>query len=216
MSTKLSPRNLFLIVVAVCLLVLALWFVLRFQPRQQQITDLQSQVEPLQTRVAVMRSASQGLPALRERVAKLRIDQQEFVTALPEAANFGAVLDELRRTMAASGATLNTFAVQGGGAAAGLPGGVRPIGLSMGVSGKFAQMFETLRALETAGRFTTVNNVALQLPAATSFDPELQGTLGLTVYTFDPAQASAQAADGITQAPEAAPSAPASAPGGTQ
>ncbi|CAM3702665.1 type 4a pilus biogenesis protein PilO [Deinococcus frigens] len=212
MSTKLSPRNLFLIVLAVCLLVLALWFVLRFQPRQQQITELQSQAEPLQTRVDTMRAAAQRLPALRESVARLRTDQQEFVTALPQAANFGAVLDGLRRTTAATGATLNTFAVQGGGADSGLPGGVRPIGLSLGVSGKFAQIFETLRAVETAGRFTTVNNVALQLPAATSFDPELQGTLGLTVYTFDPAQASAQAEGGTPQAPEAAPS----APGGTQ
>ncbi|AIZ44641.1 pilus assembly protein PilO [Deinococcus radiopugnans] len=212
MSTKLSPRNLFLIVLAVCLMVLALWFVLRFQPRQQQITDLQGQLEPLQTRVTVMRSASQGLPALRERVAELRTDQQEFLTALPSAANFGSVLDELRRTTAATGATLNTFTVQGGGAAPGLPGGVRPIGLSVGVTGKFAQMFETLRALETAGRFTTVSNVALQLPAATSFDPELEGTLGLTVYTFDPAQASASAPGSEPQAPEAAPS----APGGTQ
>ncbi|MBB6014970.1 type 4a pilus biogenesis protein PilO [Deinococcus radiopugnans] len=212
MSTKLSPRNLFLIVLAVCLMVLALWFVLRFQPRQQQITDLQGQLEPLQTRVTVMRSASQGLPALRERVAELRTDQQEFLTALPSAANFGSVLDELRRTTAATGATLNTFTVQGGGAAPGLPGGVRPIGLNVGVTGKFAQMFETLRALETAGRFTTVSNVALQLPAATSFDPELEGTLGLTVYTFDPAQASASAPGSEPQAPEAAPS----APGGTQ
>lgn len=213
MSTKLSPRNLFLIVLAACLLVLALWFVLRFQPRQQQITDLQGQLEPLQTRVTVMRSAAQGLPALRERVAELRVDQQEFLTALPSAANFGTVLDELRRTTAATGATLNTFTVQGGGAAPGLPGGVRPIGLSVGVSGRFAQLFGTLRALETAGRFTTVSNVALQLPAATSFDPELEGTLGLTVYTFDPAQAGAEAPGDEPQAPAAAP---ASDPGGTQ
>lgn len=213
MLTKLSPRNLFLIVVAACLLLLALWFVLRFQPRQLQITDLQSQIEPLQTRVTVMRPAAQGLPALRERVAELRTDQQEFLTALPSTANFGSVLDQLRRTTAASGATLNTLAVAGG-AATELPGGVRPIGLSVGVSGTFSQMFETLRALETAGRFTTVNNVALQLPTATSFDPQLEGNLGLTVYTFDPAQASAPAGEN-PQAP-GAPIAPADAPGGTQ
>lgn len=111
---------------AVCLMVLALWFVLRFQPRQQQITDLQGQLEPLQTRVTVMRSASQGLPALRERVAELRTDQQEFLTALPSAANFGSVLDELRRTTAATGATLNTFTVQGGGAAPDCPAACGP------------------------------------------------------------------------------------------
>ncbi|GGL66209.1 hypothetical protein GCM10010840_00160 [Deinococcus aerolatus] len=215
MLTKLSPRNLFLIVMAACLLLLALWFVLRFQPRQQQITDLQGQVEPLQTRVTVMRPAAQALPALRERVAELRTDQQEFLTALPSTANFGSVLDGLRRTTAASGATLNTFAVSGG-AATELPGGVRPIGLNVGVRGTFSQMFETLRTLETAGRFTTVNNVALQLPAASSFDPQLEGTLGLTVYTFDPAQASAAAAVGENPQAPAAPDAPDAAPGGTQ
>ncbi|MDV6374950.1 type 4a pilus biogenesis protein PilO [Deinococcus arenicola] len=214
MLTKLSPRNLFLIVLAACLLVLALWFTLRFQPRQQQITDLQSQIEPLQLRVDTMRTASQALPALRERIAGLRADQQEFLTALPSAANFNSILNELRRITAATGATLTTFTVQGGGALAGLPDGVRPLNLSVAVSGKFTQMFETLRALETAGRFTTVSNVALQLPAATSFDPELNGTLGLIVYTFDPAQAAGVTTPGgIPQAPAVVP---ASAPGGTQ
>lgn len=214
MSTKLSPRNLFLIVLAACLLVLVLWFMLRFQPRQQQIVDLQSQIDPLQLRVTTLRTAAQALPALRERAATLRADQQEFLTALPSAANFNVILDELRRTTAASGATLNAFTVQGGGAAAGLPSGVRPINLSVGVSGKFTQLFETLRALETAGRFTTISNVALQLPAATSFDPDLEGSLGLIVYTFDPAQAGGPTG-GDPQAPAIVP-APANAPGGTQ
>ncbi|GGM10714.1 hypothetical protein GCM10010841_18930 [Deinococcus aerophilus] len=215
-KNRLSPKNIFLIVLAVCFLVLVLWYVLRFQPRQQQIADLSGQLEPLQTQAIKLRSNVAQVPALRENVAQLRVTQQEFLTALPSTANFGSVLDGLRQTTAATGATMNNFTVQGG-QADGLPGGVRPIGLNLGISGKFSQLFETLRTLETAGRFTTVSSVAFQLPTATSFNPDLEGTLGLTVYTFDPAQA-ASAPAGETSAPSApsAPPAPASTPGGVQ
>ncbi|PNY82221.1 type 4a pilus biogenesis protein PilO [Deinococcus koreensis] len=212
MLTKLSPRNQFLVALGLCLLLIGGWFTLRFQPRQQRIGELSGQLESLNTQVTSLRSAASRLPALREEVDTLRVEREKFLAALPSAANFGAVLDELRLTTAASGARMTNFAVQPG-AVANLPGGVRPLNLTIGVRGKFTQMFQTLRSVETMSRFTTVSNVALQLPAASSFDPELEGSLGMTVYTFDASQAAAQA--GGTEGAPAAPAAPA-APGGTQ
>ncbi|MFC3831925.1 MULTISPECIES: type 4a pilus biogenesis protein PilO [Deinococcus] len=212
MSTKLSPRNLFLVVLAGCILLIGLWYMLRFQPRQAQITDLGGQLDTLNTQVATLRTSAARLPALRTEVETMRVDREKFLAALPSAANFGPVLDELRVTTAATGARMNNFSVQTG-TVANLPGGVRPLNLTVGITGKFSQVFQTLRAIETMGRFTTVSNVSLQLPTATSFDPDLEGSLGMTVYTFDPAQAAAQA--GATPDAPAAPSAP-PASGGTQ
>ena len=81
----------------------------------------------------------------------------------------------------------------------------------MNVSGTFPQLFQVLRSLETQNRFTTVSTVGLQLPTATSFNPPLEGALGLTVYTYDPAQG------GAAEVPAAVAGAAAAAPaGGTQ
>lgn len=215
MLTKLTPRNLFLVVLGLCLIVAGAWYTFRFKPRQEQISTLTSDLDTLNAKVTGLRSNAAQLPELRATVDKLKLDQAQFVAALPSAANFGSVLDELRLTTAATGAKMTTFTVQNS-LVAGLPSGVRPINLNVGVNGKFAQLFQTLRSVETMGRFATVNNVALQLPAADSFDPVLEGTLALTVYTFDPTQAAAPAT-GTPQAPAApAAPAPASPAGGTQ
>ncbi|GAA0518277.1 type 4a pilus biogenesis protein PilO [Deinococcus depolymerans] len=213
MLTKLSPRNLFLAALGLCLVILALWYTMRFQPRQAEISNLKGELETVNARVTLLRDNARKVPALREEVAKLKVQQDEFLAALPQTANFGGVLDELRLTSSAAGASMESFNVQSGNAV-GLPAGVRPIGLNLSVSGRFAQLFQMLRSVETMSRFTTVNNLSLQLPEATSLDPELQGTLALTVYTFDPSQA----ATGTPGAPDAAPAAPAApAPaGGTQ
>ncbi|GGR77836.1 type 4a pilus biogenesis protein PilO [Deinococcus sedimenti] len=214
MSIKLTPRNLFFVVLAACLLVAALWYTLRFQSRQQEISLLQGDLETAQTRVAVLRSNAQQLPALREEVAKLKVQQDEFLAALPQTANYYRILDEIRLNAAAAGASMSSFNVASGNVT-GLPGGVRPINLNVNVSGTFGELFQLLRSVETMSRFTNVNNISLQLPEASSFDPDLEGTLALTVYTFDPTQASAPAAGATPAAPDAAPAAPAPA-GGTQ
>lgn len=214
MSIKLTPRNLFFVVLAACVLIVVLWYTVRFQARQQEISLLQSDLETAQTRVAVMRSNAAQLPALREEVAKLKVQQDEFLAALPQTANYYRILDEIRLNASAAGASMSSFNVSNASGTT-LPGGVRPINLNVNVSGTFGQLFQLLRSVETMSRFTNVNNVALQLPQATSFDPVLEGTLALTVYTFDPAQASTPAAGTTPQAPGAAPAAPAPA-GGTQ
>ena len=138
---------------------------------------------------------------LRERAVLLEVERDQFLRALPATAQFGTVLDEVRRNVSAAGAELTTFTVQSG-AGTDLPGGVRPISLNLGVSGQFAEVFRALRSLETMNRFTNVGGLGLQLPQATSFNPVLEGTLNLTVYTFDPEQAAA--GTGTEAAPAAA------------
>ncbi|UBV41816.1 type 4a pilus biogenesis protein PilO [Deinococcus taeanensis] len=215
MLTKLSPRNLFLVVLAACLITAALWYTMRFQTRQAEITALNSELETVRSRVTVMRSHAQALPALREEVTKLKVQQDEFLAALPPTANYYSILDEIRLNAAAAGAEMTSFSVGNATAPTTLPAGVRPIALNVNVSGRFAQLFQLLRSVETMSRFSNVNNVSLQLPQAVSRDPVLEGTLALTVYTFDPNQASSAAAGTTPQAPAAAPAAPAPT-GGTQ
>ncbi|WP_216328495.1 type 4a pilus biogenesis protein PilO [Deinococcus aestuarii] len=213
MSVKLAPRWVFLIVLAACVLAAMMWYFLRFGPRQQEITLLRGDLELTRSRAEGYRAAQRALPELRQTVARLEVEQDQFLRALPATAQFGTVLDEVRRNVTAAGADLTTFTVQSGDVA-GLPGGVRPINLSLSVRGRFAEVFRALRSLETQNRFTTVGALGLQLPQADALDPQLEGTLGLTVYTFDQTQAGA-GAGAAPQAPDAAPAAP-PAQGGTQ
>lgn len=203
MSVKLAPRSLFFVVLGVCAALLLMWYFLRFGPRQQEITLLQGDLEATRANAERYRAAQRALPELRETVARLEVEQDQFLRALPATAQFGRVLDEVRRNVSAAGAELTTFNVQAG-TVGGLPGGVRPITLNLGLSGRFAQVFGALRALETQNRFTTVGGLGLQLPQADALDPTLEGTLNLTVYTFDQTQAG-----GAPEAPGAAPAAPA-------
>ncbi len=206
MAAKLAPRSLFLIVLGACALGLLGWYFLGYQARQQEISLLQSELETTRLNAERHRAAQRGLPELKSTVARLAVERDQFLRALPATAQFGTVLDEVRRNVLAAGADMTTFTVQNG-AATGLPAGVRPINLNLGVSGQFAEVFRALRSMETMNRFTTVGAVNLQLPQANSFNPSLEGTLNLTVYTFDPAQAQAG-----TPGDPAAPAAPAAPP----
>ncbi|THF71305.1 pilus assembly protein PilO [Deinococcus sp. Arct2-2] len=200
--SKLDARSIFLIALVSCMALIAAWYYLRFQPRQAQIVQLQGEVESAQLQADLYRTASQKLPQLRTRVAALQLEQSQFLRALPDAAQFGTVLDEVRRNVTAAGAQLNTVNFQPG-TGTDLPSGVRPIALTVGVSGQFAQVFQALRSIETMNRFTNVTAVGIQVPQATSFNPPLESTMGLTVYTFDAAAATATAAGGTPEAPAA-------------
>ncbi|GAA5533298.1 type 4a pilus biogenesis protein PilO [Deinococcus aluminii] len=207
MSVKLAPRSLFLAVLAGCLLLLLVWYFLHFQARQQEIIQVQGDLDTTRMNAERYRAAQRNLPELRATTARLEVERDQFLRALPATAQFGTVLDEMRRNVIAAGAKMTTFTVQGG-TGSGLPGGVRPINLSLGVSGQFAQVFRALRSIETMNRFTTVSGVNLQLPQANTYNPALEGTLNLTVYTFDQTAGSAGTGNAAPEAPAAPPAAP--------
>ncbi|SMB94928.1 type 4a pilus biogenesis protein PilO [Deinococcus hopiensis] len=201
---KLAPRSLFLIVLAACALLLIAWYFGRFQPRKNEVVQLQGDLDLLRTQAETYRAAQRGLPALRKTVAGLQVESEQFLRALPPTTQFGDVLDEMRQDVYASGAEMTAYTTQAA-QISGLPAGVRPLSVNLGITGQFAEVFRALRSIETMNRFTTVSGLSLTLPKATSFNPQLTSTLNLTVYTFDPTQAGAT--------PGTAPAAPGAAPG---
>ncbi|GGJ80491.1 type 4a pilus biogenesis protein PilO [Deinococcus aquiradiocola] len=212
MFAKLSPRNILLLTLAACVVAVLLWWLMYYQTKQQQITDAQNQLNDLNTKLATYRSAQAALPALRTEVAGLQTQRDVFFQALPQTQNIGAVVAAVQQSAAGVGTDLSTLSVAPG-TNIGLPAGVRPINLNMTLSGKFQPTFQFLRAVETMNRFSTVSALGLTLPAPDSLDPKLSSTMTMTVYTFDPAAATAAAG-----AVPNAPAAPAQTPpaGGTR
>ncbi|ADY25848.1 General secretion pathway protein M [Deinococcus proteolyticus MRP] len=188
-KTRLDPKYIFFLALALSFLVLGLWYTFRYQARQQEIATLKTDIEAAELKVSQYRQAEARLPALREEVAGLRQERAEFVAALPQNNEMAQLLGEMRGNAQASGTQIRGVNVAGGPATADLPGGVRPIPISMTLAGTYGEVFRTLRAMETMNRFTTIDQLTLQSPEATSFNPELGGTLNMTVYTFDPSLA---------------------------
>ncbi|GHF99511.1 hypothetical protein GCM10017783_09470 [Deinococcus piscis] len=216
-KTRLDPKYIFFIALALSFLVLGLWYTFRYQARQQEIATLKTDIETAELKVSQYRQAQAQLPALREEVAALRQERAEFVAALPQNNEMAPLLSEMRNNAQASGTQIEGVNVSAGPATADLPGGVRPIPITMNMAGSYGEVFRTLRAMETMNRFTTINQLTLQSPEATSFDPELTGALSMTVYTFDPSLAAPPAAPAAASASGAATeAAPAAEQGAAQ
>ena len=204
---KLKGRDVFLLTLVAVLLIGLLWYFLLYGASKSQIDGQRSALDGLQAQVQRSRQATAELPSLRARVAQLEVKRDELLRALPATAKFGAVLSDIRSNLLAAGAQL-TGVTQSAGQTAGLPPGVRPIGINLNVSGTFEQMYGALRSIEDMSRFSTIDGVNLTLGQATSFDPDLTGQLGVTVYTFDPAAAGAGGAPGAVPLAPAAPATP--------
>lgn len=215
---KLTPQLTFALVSALALLVIYMFYSMIIKPKQDEIVMLQDQLSTKQTTLNEYQANVAALPALRTEVTNLERERADFVRALPLTANFGQVVDQIRSTVAANNANLTSLnfapAAQGSGENA-PPAGVRPMQVTLNVEGEYSKQFRILRSLETQNRFTNVNNVALQMPAKVdSFDPALNNTMTVTVYTFDPAQAAPATPSTTPDGAAPAPAAPAAPTGG--
>ncbi len=216
MSSKLPPQYLFALALALCVAVIALFFTLYVRPRQDALNTMRTDLATKQTMADTYRADVAKLPAMKTQVAKLEADRAEFVRALPNNTQFGQVVAQIRTNVAAAKADMQSLNFVPS-SVPNLPAGVRATDINMSVSGRFTQLFQVLRSLETQSRFTTINNVSLTLPEANSLDPNIAGTYIVTVYTYDPALAAAStlpvgAAPGTTTTPAAAPAPAAPAP----
>lgn len=221
-SVKLTPQYIFALVLLACFVLGYLVYSQLIQPRQLEITTLNGEIEQRQLQLSADQGKAAQVLNLTKEVQGLEVERERFLQALPPTANFGQVISNIKQTVSAAGGDLKSLGFSAGTADANLPAGVKPIGITMTIDGQFPQLFEVLRNLELQGRFTTVDTVGLQSQANDSVQgnqgTRLSGNMGLTVYTFDAAQA---AAGGTTPAaagtPAPAPAAPApSASGGTQ
>ncbi|MBB6097707.1 type IV pilus assembly protein PilO [Deinobacterium chartae] len=214
-KVKLKQRDVALIVIVVTALAAMGWYFGMYQPTLTTNQSLQDELDIAQLELVRTRAAAASLGQLREAVAQLEEQQARFLRALPETAEFGRLLADLRSSVLASGATLVSVS-QSEAQGASLPAGVRPIGVSLSLEGSFDAIYRVLQSIERLERFSTINALSINLPGeVTSFDPQLSSQLGLTVYTFDP-QAATPATTETAPAAPAAPATPEAPAGGTQ
>lgn len=200
---KLKSRDLFFIVLGLCLVALVLWYFLRFQARQQEIQTVQSSLTDTDARLATLQGQQAQLPQLRSEVKALEQKQDMFVRALPSTVKMGQVIRDVQDSVSASGGKIDAIAVINS-SEINLPAGVQAVNLNVTLQGRFAPIFRTLRSVETMGRFSKITSVNMTLPAPNDTDPSLNSVINMTVYTFDPGSTQAAPA----QVPGTAPTTP--------
>jgi type IV pilus assembly protein PilO len=183
---KLSLRNLRQRDIALILIVLTvvggvLWYFYMYQPSQDRIASLEADIARLDVEITRGENARRNLPELRLAVALLEEERRVFLSQLPRASQVANVIDDLRRSAAAAGVTIDSFSQ--GSASANIQS-VRPIGFTVASSGNFADTMAFLGVLEGLQRYTKVNQVGLSLSSDESDDPDLSSNIAFTVFVF--------------------------------
>lgn len=186
---RMGQREWAIVAIVAAVLLGLMWYFLVTQPLQGRIPEIQAEVDRLTTERDRGRAAQRALPQLRETIARLDAERQQFLRELPPTEQLGRVLSALAQTARESGVVLRTLS-RGAGDNQGVAN-VRATNLAMQVESPFPELYVFLRNLEGFQRFATVSGLNLTLggggPAATvaqATNPTINTSLTMTVYTY--------------------------------
>jgi type IV pilus assembly protein PilO len=204
MLSRLSSRNIALIIVGVCALLGILWWTLLFTPTQANIATLQTEIgdelapapESLRGRKQIGEQARATVTQLCGTVASLKTEQAVFLQKLPDRTKLADLIDDLKNKILASGAEINSISPSTA-AAANLPAGVRTLNLALALEGTWSSITNVLQSVESLQRFSKIETVGLSTSTANSFNPKLGTQIAMTTYVYDnPATANSSAVTG--------------------
>jgi type IV pilus assembly protein PilO len=204
MLSRLSSRNIALIIVGVCALLGVLWWTMMFTPSQTNIASLQTEIgdelapapESLRGRKQVGERARANVTQLCGTVASLKTEQAVFLQKLPASTKLADLLDDLKNKILASRAEINSISPSVG-TVAGLPEGVRALNVALALDGTWSSITRVLQSVESLQRFSKIETVSLSTSTTNSFDPKLGTQIAMTTYVYDnPATANSSAVTG--------------------
>lgn len=187
---KLNPKQTLIASVAGSLVLVGGWYMLRFQGVQDRLTEAHAQLENTESLVQQARMTQRGLPKLKAEVAEFERKRGLFLESLPSTTQYGDLTAQARRAVGVGGASVKTVRFSKAATVdASLPAGVSPVMMSFDLQGNFAQIFDSVRALEGMSRFSNISSMRLNMPAPNATDPLITSAVDLRVYTYDEAAA---------------------------
>ncbi|MFN2321882.1 MAG: type 4a pilus biogenesis protein PilO [Trueperaceae bacterium] len=178
---NLRQRDIAIILVVLTIVGGVLWYFYLYQPAQDRIAALESEITRLDVEIRRGEDARRNLPELRLAVALLEEERRVFLSQLPTESQIADVIDDLRLSAEAAGVAVERF---GQGSASEDVQNVRPIGFTVATSGTFGETMIFLGVLEQLQRYTKLNQVSLAASADDTTDPDLTSDVGFTVYVF--------------------------------
>ena len=178
---NLRQRDIAIIVLVLTVIAGVLWYFYMYQPSQDRIAALEADIQRLDVEIRRGEDARRNLPDLRLAVALLEEERRVFLSQLPTESQVAALIDALRTSSEAAGVTIRSFSQ--GTAQSGVQD-VRAIAFNVSADGRFVESMGFIDLLENLQRFTKLNTVGLSLAADDSEDPNLNTSVGFTVYVF--------------------------------
>jgi len=178
---RLRQRDIAIIMIVLSLLLAVLWFFYMYQPTQERISTLESDIARLDVDIRRGEDARRNLPDLRLAVAQLEQDRLDFLAQLPRESDVAGLIDALRVSAIDSDMLVNGFSQ---GSASESIQDVRPIGFDVSTTGTYGETMSFLTQLEALQRFTKIRQVSLNIDDNTSSDPDLNATFNFTIYVY--------------------------------
>ena len=177
---SLRQRDIAIILIVLTVIGGVLWYFYMYQPSQDRIAELESEIVRLETEIRRGEDARRNLPDLRLAVALLEEERRVFLSQLPTESQVAALIDSLRDSAEAAGVQINAFSQTN---AQSDVQDVRAIGFSVTSEGTFFDSMGFIDQLETLQRFTKLNTVGLSI-SEEDVDPLLNTAVGFTIYVF--------------------------------
>lgn len=178
---NLRQRDIAVILIVLTVIAGVLWYFYMYQPSQDRVLELEGDIQRLEVEIRRGEDARRNLPDLRLAVALLEEERRVFLSQLPTESQVSALIDSLRTSGEAAGVTIRGFSQS---AAQSTVEDVQAIGFSVSADGRFVESMGFIDLLENLQRFTKLNTVGLALAADDSEDPNLNTSVGFTVYVF--------------------------------
>ena len=178
---NLRQRDIAIILLVLSVLAGVLWYFYMYQPSQERIADLEAEIQRLDVEIRRGEDARRNLPDLRLAVALLEEERRVFLSQLPTESQVAALIDSLRTSAEGAGITVQSFSQ--GTAQSGVDD-VRAIGFNVSAGGTFVESMGFVDLLQNLQRFTKLNTVGLSVAADDTEDPDLNTSVGFTIYVF--------------------------------
>ncbi len=178
---NLRQRDIAIILLVLSVLAGVLWYFYMYQPSQERIADLEAEIQRLDVEIRRGEDARRNLPDLRLAVALLEEERRVFLSQLPTESQVAALIDSLRTSAEGAGITVQSFSQ--GTAQSGVDD-VRAIGFNVSAGGTFVESMGFVDLLQNLQRFTKLNNVGLSVATDDTEDPDLNTSVGFTIYVF--------------------------------
>jgi Tfp pilus assembly protein PilO len=197
-------REIYIITAVVAVVLIVAWYFLLFNPKRQELSDLDQQVQSAESALAMAKQEVVKLESYKKTAPQSRAEIVRLGKMLPESEGIPGLIIELTKTAEASGVSVTS--ITRGTTSDGSPFGIQALTLT--VNGRYFDVEDFLYRLEeyvafrnasfrVTGRLLQVTTLNLQADTSstTGGSPPLAVTIGLNAYLWGGVAQAAQAVD---------------------
>lgn len=178
---RLDSRTLATILIGLTLFLAGLWYFFWYKPTKARIETLDQEIQQLDSQRRKGLLAKRRLPQLREQIATLEGEIQNFLAALPEEEKFYEVLDLLARNAKETGVTLKSLSRSPTKSEI---AEVSSVDVALRVEAPFPELYAYLKRLESLRRYSSINGITFNVAEQNMVNPKIGASMTIRFYVY--------------------------------